>query len=238
VLVIDETGDRKWGTQTAHVGRQYLGRIGTVASGVVTVSSLWADERVSEPLVVAPFTPKQHFPRGMSGPGYRTKPQIALALVQQAVADGLPFRAVVADCCSGENALFRTGLIGFGVGYVLALRPSHGWWARVDPVNSREEAARTATWDGAAAPGDGRPVARSVRDGHTATWWALAVRVGPYGPERRQRAVVATTDPATLPEPTTWDLVTTLPAPITVRTEDGPPPADIAEVVRLSGLLH
>ena len=28
VLVIDETGDRKWGDKTAHVGRQYLGSIG------------------------------------------------------------------------------------------------------------------------------------------------------------------------------------------------------------------
>jgi SRSO17 transposase len=31
-LVIDETGDRKEGTHTAHVGYQYLGSIGTVAS--------------------------------------------------------------------------------------------------------------------------------------------------------------------------------------------------------------
>jgi SRSO17 transposase len=46
VLVIDETGDRKWGTKTAHIGRQYLGSIGKVDSGVVTVSSLWADARV------------------------------------------------------------------------------------------------------------------------------------------------------------------------------------------------
>src|SRR5205807_1527773 len=50
VLVIDETGDRKWGTQTAHVGRQYLGSIGKVDNGVVSVSSLWADARVYYPL--------------------------------------------------------------------------------------------------------------------------------------------------------------------------------------------
>ena len=30
VLVVDETGDRKWGTTTAHVGRQYLGSIGKI----------------------------------------------------------------------------------------------------------------------------------------------------------------------------------------------------------------
>lgn len=43
VLVIDETGDRKWGTKTAHVGRQYLGSIGKIDNGVVSVNSLWAD---------------------------------------------------------------------------------------------------------------------------------------------------------------------------------------------------
>src|SRR3954447_20922067 len=44
VLLIDEHGDRKWGKHTAHVGRQYLANIGKVDSGVVSVSSLWADE--------------------------------------------------------------------------------------------------------------------------------------------------------------------------------------------------
>ena len=239
VLVIDETGDRKWGTKTAHVGRQYLGSIGKVDSGVVTVSSLWADERVYWPLSVEPFTPKQHFPRGTSDPAYRTKPQIALALVEQAVRDGIPFRAVVADSFYGENETFRGGLQQQGVGYVLALRPSHAWWAHVDAIGSLAEAAQAATWDGPAAPGDWRPVARTFRDGHTAVWWALEVRVGPYGPDKRQRAVIATTDPATLPDLTTWYLVTNLPAPEADATADAVlPAADLAEVVRLYSLRN
>ena len=203
VLVSDETGDRKWGKQTAHVGRQYLGSIGKVDSGVVTVSSLWADARVYWPLTVEPFTPKQHFPRGTSDPAYRTKPQIALELVQQAVSDGIPFRAVTADSFYGENETFRTGLQQLGVGYVLALNPSHAWWAPVGMVNSVREAACAAAWDGADAPGEWQPVTRTFRDGHTETWWALEMRVGPYGPDKRQRVVIATTDPATLPEHTT-----------------------------------
>lgn len=81
VLVIDETGDRKWGTKTAHVGRQYLGNLGKVDSSVVTVSALWADVRVYWPLAVEPFTSKQQFPRAMSDSAYRTKPQIAPELV-------------------------------------------------------------------------------------------------------------------------------------------------------------
>src|SRR5262245_51957463 len=50
VLVIDETGERKWGTKTAHVGRQYLGSIGKIDNGVVSVSSLWADASIYYPL--------------------------------------------------------------------------------------------------------------------------------------------------------------------------------------------
>ncbi len=69
VLVIDETGDRTWGTKTAHVGRQYLGSIGKVDNGVVSVTSLWADAGVYYPLAVEPFTPKPHFPPGDGRPG-------------------------------------------------------------------------------------------------------------------------------------------------------------------------
>src|SRR6266550_9186950 len=50
VLVIDETGDRKAGHKTAHVGRQYLGNVGKIDKGVVSVTSLWADERVYYPV--------------------------------------------------------------------------------------------------------------------------------------------------------------------------------------------
>jgi hypothetical protein len=34
VLVMDETGDRQWDTKTAHVGRQDLDSLGTIANGV------------------------------------------------------------------------------------------------------------------------------------------------------------------------------------------------------------
>src|SRR3989454_5563655 len=56
VLVIDETGDRKDGHKTAHVGRQYLGNLGKIDNGVVSVTSLWADEQVYYPLETEPYT--------------------------------------------------------------------------------------------------------------------------------------------------------------------------------------
>lgn len=56
VLAIDETGDRKDGKATAHVGKQYLGGIGKIDNGVVSVASLWADERIYYPVEVEPYT--------------------------------------------------------------------------------------------------------------------------------------------------------------------------------------
>src|SRR5918997_1832447 len=81
VLVIDESGDRKDGAKTAHVGRQYLANLGKTDNGVVSVSSLWADERVYCPLEVEPYTPAHWFAQGKADPAFRTKPQIALELV-------------------------------------------------------------------------------------------------------------------------------------------------------------
>src|SRR5579871_553061 len=73
VLVIDEHGDRKWGHKTAHVGKQYLANLGKVENGVVSVTSLWADEAVYYPLHYEPYTQAHHFARGKADPQFRTK---------------------------------------------------------------------------------------------------------------------------------------------------------------------
>jgi len=76
VLVVDDSGDRKDGVKTAHVGRQYLGRYGKTDNGVVTVTTVWADERVYYPVHAVPYTPARHFAKGRttrrSGPSWRS----------------------------------------------------------------------------------------------------------------------------------------------------------------------
>jgi len=64
VLVIDEHGDRKKGQKTAHSGRQYLATMGKTDNGVVSVTSLWADEDVYYPLDFEPYTPADYFAEG------------------------------------------------------------------------------------------------------------------------------------------------------------------------------
>jgi hypothetical protein len=238
VLVIDETGDRKDGTATAHVGKQYLGGIGKIDNGVVSVSSLWVDERIYYPLEVKPYTPARHFEEGgKANPEFRTKPQIALELVERAVEMEIPFRAVVGDILYGEHRKFKEGLEDRQIPYVLALKPSHAWWHRVDQVGWVEGVARASHWGGPEDPGEWVGLERRFRDGRAQVWWALEAECAPYGPEKPHRLIVATTDPATLPNLTSWYLATNLPAPGSKRAEHSElDAADLAEVVRLYSL--
>ncbi len=239
VLVLDDSGDRKKGGHTAHVGRQYLGSVGKIDNGIVAVSSLWADERVYYPLHVVPFTPGRWFPQGDKDPAYRTKPQLAVQVIDAALALGVCFRAVVADCGYGESPTLEEALVTAEVPFVLALRPSTGTWAPGDQPHTPEDAARALRWGGPEQPGDWTRVQRTFRDGHTETWWAADLTLGGYGPDRRVRLVVATRDPATLPEVSTWYLATNLPRPGSPwAAEAGSEPADLAEVVRLYGLRN
>jgi len=237
VRVIDETGDRKDGHKTAHVSRQDLANLGKIDNGVVSVSSLWADERVYDPVDFEPSPPAVYFAKGKDDPQFRTKLKIALPLVQRALQEGIPFRAVVADSFYGEDRGFRSGLRERKQPYVLALKPSHGWWHPEDVAGTLQDVAHEAGWVNAEHPGQWVRITRSFRDGSTQEWWAVEIVAGPYGPDKTERAFVATTDPQTLPDLSTCYLVTNLPAPTEPPASEPPfPPASLEEVIRLYGL--
>jgi len=237
VLVIDEHGDRKAGTHIAHVGRQYLGNLGKVDNGVVSVTSLWADEGVYYPVDFEPYTPADHFEQGEKDPGFRTKLKLALELVNRAVQAAIPFRAIVADNFYGEDHSLRKAFRALKKAYVLALKPSHCWWHAEGTPGSLQEVAQAAGWKSADEPGQWVKVMRTFRDGSKQTWWALEVQAGPYGPDKTERAVIATTDPVTLPDTSTWYLVTNLPTPGSLAAEQGTlVAASLEEVIRLYGL--
>jgi SRSO17 transposase len=75
---------------------------------------------------------------------FRTKLKIGVELVNRAVHVPLPFRAVVADSFYGEDRSFRRGLQDLGVGYVLALKPSHAWYHPEMEIGSFQEAAKAS----------------------------------------------------------------------------------------------
>ena len=224
VLIIDDSGDRKDGTATAHVGRQYLGRYGKTDNGVVTVTTVWADERVYYPVHAVPYTPAKYFAKGKNDPEFRTKLQIGADLAVRAREAGFCFRAVVADSAYGDQDGFRAGLAEAGLPFVMALRPHRGTWARAADAHTPVEAARALAWGGPGDPGDWHPVTRTFRDGHAETWWAADASLGGWGPDGVRRLVVATADPGTLPDKATWYLVTNLARPGGPREKDSPWP--------------
>jgi hypothetical protein len=208
-----------------------------IDNGVVSVSSLWADERVYYPVDLEPYTPATYFAKGKNDPQFRTKLKIALQLVERALQENIPFRAVVADSFYGEDRALRRGLRKLLVPYVMALKPSHDWWHPEGVAGSLQDVAHEAGWVSAEQPGQWVGVTRTIRSGSTQPWWALEIVAGPYGPDKTDRAIVASTDPQTLPDATTWYLVTNLPAPTDrLGTETPLPPASLEEVLRLYGL--
>ena len=238
-LVIDETGDRKDGKATAHVGQQYLGGIGKIENGVVSVSSVYAEERLYYPVEVEPYTPAHHFKGGKDDPEFRTKPQIALELVERAVQMKIPFQAVVADILYGTHLEFRRALESRHIPYVLAVKPSYSWYlATGGGRETVRQVSKEANWNGEDDPGEWVALERSFRDGHVERWWATEPKRWPFDSGSQRRLVVATTDPATLPELTTFYLFTNLPSPEGERDAGDREllAADLAEVTRLYAL--
>src|SRR5829696_8190848 len=186
-LVIDDTGDRKDGTATAHVARQYLGSVGKIDNGIVAVTSLWADERVYWPVHAVPSTPASRLPGGERDPGFRTKPQLAVELVQAAREAGIGFRAVGADCFYGDNPGFTQALVTAKVPFVLASSPARAPGHRPRPPTPRPRrlassagAARTGLGSGgassaASATGTPKPGGRRMHG------WAAGDRIGGCG---------------------------------------------------------
>ena len=237
VLVIDDSGDRKDGAKTAHVGHQWLGRYGKTDNGVVTVTTVWADERLYYPVHAVPYTPARRFAKGKNDPGFRTKLAIGADLAVRARDAGFAFRAVAADSAYGDQDGFRAELAEAGLPFVMALKPRRGTWAYGADAHTPVDAARDLAWGGPEDPGDWHPVTRAFRDGHAQTWYAADAALGWWGPDGARRLVVATADPGTLPAKATWYLVTNLPRPGGPREAGSPhPAAGLAEIVRIYGI--
>jgi DDE superfamily endonuclease len=203
----------------------------------VVVTSTWADEQVYWPAHLAPYTPAELLPQGERDPAFATKPQLAAELIARAQTSGIPFAAVVADSAYGDHEGLLGELLAARVPFVLAVKPRrpHPNHPAADG-RTPQQAARALAWHGPERPGAWRPVTRTFRDGHTEGWWAADACLPEtgWGPRRRVRLVVATTDPARLPPRTTWYLVTNLPG--SGCSADGHPAVTLTEILRLYGL--
>jgi SRSO17 transposase len=100
VLIIDETGDRKKGTKTDYVKRQYIGNLGKTENGIVVVTAYGVFCGMTFPLLFEVYKPKE---RLNPGDQYRTKPEIAATLIKKLQSMGFNFNLVLADSLYGES---------------------------------------------------------------------------------------------------------------------------------------
>jgi SRSO17 transposase len=106
-LCIDETGDRKRGKTTDYVASQSIGNIGKLANGIVSVNASGVLDHITFALLFKVYKPKT---RLKPGDTYKTKPELAVEIIEELEQWGFQFDVVVADCVYGESYTFISAL--------------------------------------------------------------------------------------------------------------------------------
>lgn len=127
VLNVDETGFPKKGTKSVGVKRQYAGILGRTDNCQVGVFVNYAtprghaliDRRLFLPQEWAADPARRRLAGVPENVVFRSKPELALEMVQEAIATGVPFRWVGGDSLYGDSPKFVQGVRALGKWYVL-----------------------------------------------------------------------------------------------------------------------
>ncbi len=169
VLVIDETGFPKQGTKSVGVARQYCGTLGKIGNCQIGVFLGYASPQGHAAIDRALYLPQVWLadPARCAQAGIppetamRTKPQLALAMLERALDTGVAAAWVVGDEVYGSDGTLRRALEARDQAYVLAVRANQALasWPPYGPPGQTTPAAVTPTaWtrlscgDGAQGP--------------------------------------------------------------------------------------
>jgi SRSO17 transposase len=130
VLVVDETGFLKRGTKSCGVARQYSGTAGRIENCQIGVFLGYAGAKGRAGIDRSLYLPKGWAEdperRGEAGVpeavAFRTKPQLALEMIERALDADVPARWVVADEVYGSDGKLRRALEARDQAYVLAVK--------------------------------------------------------------------------------------------------------------------
>src|ERR671932_265889 len=152
VLVVDETGFLKQGHSSCGVARQYTGSAGKITNCQIGVFAAYVSGKGHAFIDRALYLPKAWTddPDRMAAAyvppttKFATKPQLAAAMIQRAIAADVPFAWVAADNVYGVGEL-EMMLRRAGKGYVLgvsATQPFNSWVGKPEVAGTAEEIAR------------------------------------------------------------------------------------------------
>jgi len=136
VLVVDETGFLKKGRQSAGVQRQYSGTAGRIENAQIGVFLGYASAKGYTLIDRQLYLPEgwtndrdrcaaEGIPESVS---FQSKPKIGLALIQRALANGMPVRWVTGDSIYGDYRTLRLWLESASIGYVMAVSRKEYMW--------------------------------------------------------------------------------------------------------------
>ncbi|QOV23664.1 IS701 family transposase [Anabaenopsis elenkinii] len=124
-VVIDETGDRKKGNKTDYVARQYLGSVGKIDRGIVSVNAYGVYDNITFPLLFKVFKPQKTL---RAEDTYKTKIELATEIITELIEFGFTIELVLADSLYGESSQFIRKLAAYNLAYVVAIRSNHAVW--------------------------------------------------------------------------------------------------------------
>ena len=205
-LVIDETGDRKKGKKTDYVARQYLGSVGKIDKGIVSVNAYGVYENITFPLIFKIFKPKGTLKESDT---YKTKIELASSIITELIEFGFKIELVLArkaelfqssktTICAdalrlyGEASSFVRTLDKHNLPWVLSIRSNHGVWL------SAEEKVRANKWC---------KFERTFSNQKSETRY---IREIIYGKRSKRTYWEITTNPETMPENSTSFVMTNI----------------------------
>jgi SRSO17 transposase len=197
----DETGFPKKGTKSVGVKRQYSGTLGRTDNCQVAVFANYCsakghcfmDRRLFLPEEWASDRDRRDEAGVPAGVIFRTKPQLALEMIANAVAESVPFRWVGGDSVYGDSPTFVQGVRQFGKSYVLDSSADARVWTtepRVIPAAERPRPSRGRPCTQPLVTGDAKRVDEVVAALPTSAWHRLIVAEGSQGPRVYEYAEV------------------------------------------------
>ena len=132
-LIIDDSGHRKSGNETAGIGRQYIGEIGKTDNGVVVVTTHLYDGVKSLPLDAELYQHASSLPEGKEDREFVKKPDIALKLIDKCLQRGEKPGVVLVDAGYGNNTTFLKQLELKKLKYIAGLAKNRKVVCQLEP---------------------------------------------------------------------------------------------------------